>query len=222
MILAAHQPQFLPWLGYFDKMRGCDVFVLLDDAQFKKNEWQNRNRVWSRQGWRWLTVPVLRHFPEDIRSVRVNNAVDWRDKHWKTLSQTYCKARCFQAMSGPWERMYAGPWESLLELNLHTVDALRGPLGVGTRLELSSASGVGGRSTQRLVDLCRKFGADTYLAGAGGREYMELRLFEEASIRVVFQDYRPREYAQFGGAFVPRLSALDLVFHHGPGAAGLL
>lgn len=222
MILSAHQPQFLPWPGYFDKMLRCDVFVLLDDVQFKKNEWQNRNRVWSAGGGQWLTVPVLHRFGAEIREVPVNNAVSWREKQLKTLRQTYSKAPCFSGYFEPWERMYGREWGRLLDINLYTVERLRAALRIDTRMELSSSLGVEGKATERLVNLCRKFGADTYLAGAGGREYMELPLFERAGVRVVFQEFRRPEYPQFGAAFVPNLTALDMVLHLGIEAADAL
>lgn len=221
MILAAHQPQFMPWLGYFDKMRRCDVFILLDDVQFKKNEWQNRNRVWSPEGWKWLTVPVLQHFPQGINTVRINNSVSWRDKHLKTLSQSYRAGAHYGEFSGAIEEMYSREWDSLCEINLHSIEMLRKALGVGTRIELSSKADSGGRSTLRLVKLCREFGADTYLAGAGGKDYMDMDLFKQAGIKVVFQEYSHPVYPQPGKTFIPGLSALDIIFNCGSEAAGI-
>ena len=222
MILAAHQPQFLPWLGYFDKMRRADVFVLLDDVQFKKNEWQNRNSIWSRQGPQWLTVPCLQQFPQEVRAVEINNTVAWRLKQERTLKQTYAKARHFERYWKPWQDMYARFWDRLLDLNLYTIETLAAALGVTTRRELSSALGVEGNATARLVEICRKLGADVYLAGSGGRAYMELELFERAGIKVVFQDYVHPQYPQFSGPFLPNLSAIDLLFHCGSEAAKIL
>ena len=89
MIVTIHQPQFMPWIGYFDKMEQADVFVYLDNAQFKKNEWQNRNRLKTAQGWQWLTVPVLHRFPQSIREVGINDEVDWKSKHLNALTTNY-------------------------------------------------------------------------------------------------------------------------------------
>jgi len=215
MILAAHQPQFMPWLGYFEKMLSSDVFVLLDDVQFKKNEWQNRNRVWSREGPQWLTVPVLHEFPSEIRGVRINETTHWRHKHVQTLTQTYAKAACFPEQWEPFRRLYEQKGQCLLELNLATIEALRRILDVSTPLKLSSELGVDGKSTERLVNLCRKLGAGVYLAGAGGKDYMDMALFEGAGIEVRFQEYAHPVYSQFDGPFVSHLSAFDLICHHG-------
>jgi len=216
MILAAHQPQFMPWLGYFDKMLRSDVFVLLDNVQFKKNEWQNRNRVLMNGAPSWLTVPVLHHFPQNINEVEVNSAGDWKSKHLKTLAQCYGRTPFFEETYSLAQGVYAPEWKLLSPLNLASLEMLKAALEIKTRLVLSSTLALEGAATARLVDLCLKMGADTYLAGAGGHDYMDLSLFEKAGIKVIFQEYKHPQYAQGGGAFVPYLSALDLLFHCGP------
>jgi len=216
MILAAHQPQFMPWLGYFDKMLRCDLFVLLDNVQFKKNEWQNRNRVLMNGAPSWLTVPVLHHFGQNINEVRINDAGDWKSRHLKTLKQCYAKTPFFAEMYEQALQLY-GPERRLLhEINVDSIELLKENLGIGTRTVLSSTLKLEGVATARLVDLCAKTGADTYLAGAGGHDYMDLELFKKAGIKVIFQEYKHPEYAQGGKTFVPYLSALDLLFHCGP------
>jgi hypothetical protein len=222
MILSAHQPQFMPWLGYFAKMLNCDVFVALDDVQFKKNEWQNRNRIWSDRGGRWLTAPVLHKFPQNINDTAVNNSGRWKEKQLRTLEQTYSKAPGFPFAWKGVERFYSAEYEKLSAINSVSMEMLRGFLDVRGRVELSSRFPVEGAASLRLVNLCRKFGADTYLAGAGGRDYMDMELFERAGIKVVFQEFRHPVYGQFGGEFISNLSALDLVFQTGECAAGIL
>jgi len=96
MIITIHQPQYLPWLGYFDKARQADVFILLDDVQFKKNEWQNRNRIRTAQGWQWLTVPVLHDFGAKINGIKINNKISWRANHQKAIELNYGKAPYFK------------------------------------------------------------------------------------------------------------------------------
>jgi hypothetical protein len=221
MRLAAHQPQFMPWLGYFDKMRSCDLFVLFDAVQYKKNEWENRNKIMTSQGPKWLTVPVCHGFGDKITEVRINNAVNWKTKHLRTLSQSYAQAKCFRGLMPDLEKFYAAPYRFLSEINLASVRLLMEKLAVKTPVRLLSENQVDGAATLRLVNLCRKFGADTYLAGAGGRDYMDLSLFEAAGIKVVFQDYRHPRYQQFPGEFTPFLSALDLIFHVGEAAAAV-
>ncbi|MBI4397196.1 MAG: WbqC family protein [Elusimicrobia bacterium] len=215
MILGAHQPQYLPWLGYFDKIARSDVFVLMDDVQYKKNEWQNRNKVKTPQGPQWLTVPVLYSFGQLIKEVKVNESDHWRDKNPKTLRQAYSKAPHFHDYQNFIDSLHSQPWENLSDLNVFCVKALCEILSIQTRLLLSSSIQAEGKSTERLVNLCKALGADTYLSGAGGRDYLELSLFEKAGIRVVFQQYEHPEYQQLHGDFVSHLAVIDLLFNSG-------
>jgi len=221
MIIAIHQPQFCPWLGYFDKMRRADLFVILDDVQFEKNNWQNRNRIKTAKGAAWFTVPVSFHFGQTIREVKVNHLTDWQKKYRMTVTQSYARTPGLPGASEFLDRLFGERWESLLALNLYTIEWLGKRLGVTTPMRMSSELRPEGQSTERLVDLCRKLGADTYLAGAGGRKYMDPALFEQAGIRVEVQNYIHPVYRQPHGAFLPQLSALDLVLNMGDQAAGV-
>jgi len=217
--LAAHQPQFCPWLGYFDKMRRADVFVLLDDVQFKKNEWQNRNRIKTANGPAWFTVPVLHDFGQEIRRVRIDNASDWQKKSQATLTQNYARAKALSEAAVFFDELFRRRWELLVDINLHTTRWLAKNLKVETETKLSSELKIPGQSTEKLVNLCRALGADTYLAGAGGRDYMDMSLFEQAHVQVQFQDYVHPVYAQLHGQFASHLSALDLVLNAGEESA---
>ena len=215
MIAAIHQPQFLPWLGYFDKMDQADVFCLLDTVQYKKNEWQNRNRVKVHTGWQWLTVPVKYRFPEKIYMVGVNNAVHWQRKHLETLRMAYTKAAFFHRYFPEIEELYAEPAETLLELNVRFISYFREALGIGTRLVLASEIEAREDPTLRLIDICRHTGAQVYLAGADGANYMDLEAFSREGMDVRFQHYLHPEYNQLHGPFVSHLSVVDLLLNNG-------
>jgi hypothetical protein len=199
MKVAIHQPQYLPWLGYFDKIDQADCFVLLDDVQFKKNEWQNRNKIKTAAGWQWLTVPVLHRFPQRICEVRINRTDPWSRKHLQPF----------------FEEIYAREWTLLLDLNLATIAYLAEALGIQTKLVLASSLPVPAEleATDRLIAICQAVGANTYLSGVGGREYLDLAPFKEAGIGVLFQAFQTRLYPQRFGAFVPDLSIVDLLFN---------
>jgi len=137
MIVAIHQPQFMPWLGYFDKMDRADCFVLLDNVQFKKNEWQNRNRIKTAQGPMWLTVPVTYRFPARILEVEVNQQVNWRHKHLQALRTNYSRAPHWERLSPFLEEFYERDWEDLVSVNRASIDWLRGELGIDTELRLA-------------------------------------------------------------------------------------
>lgn len=214
-VLAAHQPQYLPWLGFFDKLDQADVFVLLDDVQFKKNEWQNRNRIKTAQGWQWLTVPVRHRFPQLILEVEIDHWAPWARKHAMALTTNYSAAPHAEELLPPLLEVLGRDWSRLAPLNLCLIDEVCKCLGISTRRVQSSQVPTRDDASRRLVDLCRHFGADTYLSGEGAREYLELRPFREAGVAVRFQEYRHPVYPQLYGDFEPNLSIVDLLLNCG-------
>ncbi len=223
MLCAIHQPQYLPWLGYFDKIAQSDVFVLYDDTQFKKNEWQNRNRIKNAQGWQWLTVPVRHHFGQTIAEVEINNNVNWRHKHWQALVSNYAKAPYFREYAERLDAAYQREWTRLGELNVFFVRELCDMLGIQTRLVLSSDLPVDkGLATEALIHICQAVGADAYLSGTGGRDYVDAGLFEQADIALRFQEYVHPEYPQQFGDFESHLSVVDLLLNVGSDSLPIL
>jgi len=224
--IAIHQPQYMPWLGYFHKMSGVDLFVLLDDVQFKKNEWQHRNRIRNSRGWQWLSVPTTYKYPQKINEVGIDNSQEWRKNHLASIATCYGKSRFGKEYMPLFEDFFKNEFLTIDRLNLASVNILAGIMGISTTVECSSGHPVDGASTERLVAICRHFKADTYLAGAGGHDYMDLSLFEAANIRVEFQDFKVPRYPQHwsvdGDDFIPGLSAIDLVFNCGPDSRKIL
>ena len=216
MIVAVHQPQFLPWLGYFDKMDRADVFCYLDNVQYKKNEWQNRNRIKTAQGWQWLTVPVRYKFPQKINEVRINNAVNWKKKHLQAFRTNFSKAPFFGEYFGMFEEIYLKEWEFLSEFNIYLAERIKEILNVGTNpTVVASNLNVSDDPTDRLIDICRILGGDTYLSGRDGVKYMNLERFKESGVKVIVQDFQHPGYPQLFGEFQSHLSIVDLLFSCG-------
>jgi len=213
-VLAAHQPQYLPWLGFFDKLAQTNVFVLLDDVQFKKNEWQNRNRIKGPSGPQWITVPVRHKFPQTIAEVEVRETEPWRRKHQRALESNYGKAAHFADEMPLFAGVLEQAWTHLAPLNIELIRRLATRLGIDTEIRLGSANEVRADPTLRLVDLCRELGADAYLSGAGG-DYLEQDHFKEAGIELRFQRYKHPSYAQLHGEFEPCMSVVDLLMNCG-------
>ena len=216
MICAVHQPQYLPWLGFFSKLDAADVFVLYDDTQYKHDEWQNRNRIRTANGVQWLTVPVHHSQGELLRDIRIDRSKPWARKHANALAAGYGRAACYGDYANAFAERYAGEWTRLAELNLEFIRLLCGWFGTETRLELSSELDYEGRATDALVSICRAVGADVYLSGPGGRDYLQPDAFATAGIELRFHDYAHPTYDQRRAEFVPGLSAVDLLFHRGP------
>ena len=160
MRITIHQPQFLPWLGYLDKIDQADLFVALDNVQFKKNEWQNRNRIRTAQGWQWLTVPVLHRFGQHVNDVRINSTVTWQAQHLRSLAIHYARAPYRDQYIGELREVYETGWDRLSELNLAVLRWLLRAFGITTPIRLASDWTLREEATDRLVDICRMTGAN--------------------------------------------------------------
>jgi len=216
LIVAIHQPQYLPWLGYFDKIDRADVLCLLDNVQYKKNEWQNRNRIKTAQGVQWMTVPVQFRFPQKINEVQISEKQRWQHKHLQALITNYSKARCFDEVIGFFEDVYQQSWTYLSSLNIHAIKGICKLLNVDkTEICISSQMTLREGPTDRLIDICKHVGGDTYLAGQAGADYMDLEKFKENNIKVLFQKYAHPAYPQLFGEFQSHLSIIDLLMNCG-------
>jgi hypothetical protein len=217
LIVAVHQPQYLPWLGYFDKIDKADIFCFLDNVQFKKNEWQNRNRIKSAHGWQWLTAPVLYRFPQKINTVRINNTTNWMKKHRQALITNYGKAPFFDEFFDFFESLYSAEWELLADLNIYLAHKLLEMLKLDTKTTVrASEMQLSDDPTERLIDICKAVECDTYLAGRDGTKYMDLPRFRQRGIQVIVQDFNHPVYPQLFGDFQSHLSVIDLLFNCGP------
>lgn len=217
MIVAIHQPQYLPWLGYFDKIIKADAFCYLDNVQYKKNEWQNRNRIKTAQGRQWLTVPVSYRFPQKINEVKINNTVNWKRKHLQAMITNYSKAPFFAEYIGFFEEVYSKDWELISELNVYLIGRMQEMLNIKEkRTVLASTLSLSDDPTERLIDICKTLEGDTYLSGQDGAKYMDLERFKANGIEVSVQDFIHPEYPQLFGDFASHLSIVDLLFNCGP------
>lgn len=225
MVAGILQPGYLPWLGFFEQLYRCDLFVIYDDVQYDKHGWRNRNRIKTAQGVRWLTVPVLLNFREQPRicDVRIDNSSPWRKKHFETIRQSYARARFFREYIGLFEDVLARDWEFLADLDICLIEKIADALGIPPkRIIRSSSLGVTGGRTERLIGICTALGAQTFYEGASGVNYIDPDEFAGNGITVSFQQYRHPEYEQLHGDFVPYLSVIDLMFNCGEASLELL
>jgi hypothetical protein len=222
MLITIHQPQYLPWLGYLDKIDKADVFVILDNVQFKKNEWQNRNRIKTAQGCQWITVPVLYRFPEKINEVRINNKANWSRKHLQAFITNYSNSTYFGNYKSFFEDIFSRSWERLVDINIEIIKFLISALDLKTKLVIASDLKLREEPTERLIDICKTLNGNKYLAGKDGNKYMNLELFDKEGIEVIFQDFKHPVYNQLFGKFEPYMSAIDLLFNCGDNSLEIL
>jgi len=228
MIVAAHQPHYLPWLGYLDKLAKCDLFVVMDDLQYEAQNFQNRNRLKLADGPHWLTVPLLRGEQTDrVLDKRIDNTGrgsrhHWQRRAWRTLEVHYGRAPCFARYAAALEDVYVRRWDWLADIDLHMLDLARTWLGVTVPIVRASSLNLRGAKTDRILSLCDAVGASTYLSGGGGsRGYLDTVRLQHAGITTIWQTFAHPTYPQrYGGlGFVSHLGFLDLLFNCGPDSA---
>lgn len=231
MIVAAHQPHFLPWLGYLDKVAKADVFVVMDDLQYETQNFQNRNRVKINHGTAWLTVPLVAGAQTDrILDKRIDNAGfggrhHWQHRAWRTLEIHYGRAPHFATYAPALRSLLARRWDSLVELDLQVLDLARGWFGITGPIVRASSLGLRGAKTARILDLCSKVNARVYLSGKGGSaSYLDTELLARGGVTTLWQSFQHPTYAQryAGAGFVSHLAFLDALLNLGPAAAASL
>lgn len=224
-IVSICQPNFLPWLGYFEMGHRADIYVMLDDVQYIKGEWVNRNKILNptNQGWQWITVPLKKRKLESlINEMEIQNQLRWGKKMFKTFQQIYSKAPYYDEHIQAIRDVLSTEWYMLVDLNVSIIRMLYRILGIENNLILSSDLAVKSRRTQKLADICERLGASIFLANNGSKPYVDPSKFHERNIGFVFQDYQHPEYCVQGYNFVPYLSVIDLIFWHGPEALDII
>lgn len=218
MILTAHQPTYLPWLGLFHKIAISDLFVSYNQVQYQVDNWNNRNKIQTRVGVKWLTVPVLHknHLNTTINSIRIDNAAPWRRKHWKTIQHAYGKAPYFKNYADFFEHIYSKEWIYLSELNEEMLKGLLYILRIRVPILSAKDYNFQGEKSDRVLDMCKQLNAREFIFGALGKEYAKVDDFQKAGIKISFQNYSHPSYTQPGGGnFTSHLSIIDLLFNCG-------
>jgi hypothetical protein len=224
MIVTIHQPLFLPWLGYLDRMARADLFVVLDHVQFERANYQNRARFLLDGTPRWLTVPVLqrsqqeRIVDKELDHRAAPGKMAWGPAAFATLRHAYREAPRFREYAAPLKALLEARWTRLADLALASVELMREAFGIRTPMIRSSELAVQGRKSELVLSICKAAGATTFLGGMGGsRQYLDVAMLAREGIGVQWQEFAHPVYAQCGtGEFVPGLAAIDALFSCGP------
>ncbi|PFN79487.1 hypothetical protein COJ85_30775 [Bacillus sp. AFS076308] len=222
MIIAIHQPNYLPWCGYFHKMLSCDLFVILDDVPFSKTAITHRNKIKSPDGPRLLTIP-LAHKNGLINEVTISSDSKWAQNHWTTIQRNYARAPFWKEFKDLFLPIYENPDEKLALFNLRIIEVMRTILEINTPIILSSEiPDSTGHKGEKIINLCKSLHATIYLSGTGAKVYNDEKEFERNQISLVYQKFDHPQYTQLWGDFSPNLSAIDLLFNCGPKSKELI
>ncbi|HEX3559061.1 MAG TPA: WbqC family protein [Pyrinomonadaceae bacterium] len=219
--MAIVQSNYIPWKGYFDLINLVDEFILFDDMQYTRRDWRNRNVIKSPNGLTWLTIPVQvkgKYF-QKIKDTVISDP-EWNRNHWKSIVHGYNKARYFSAYREPFEDLYLGIDESFLSrINYRFLTLICRLLGIETKISWSMDYHLAEGKTERLVDLCKRAGAQEYISGPAAGDYIDESLFRREGIALRYMDYSGYpEYDQLFPPFEHGVSILDLIFNEGPDA----
>lgn len=218
LLLGMMQPTYLPWLGYFEMMDRSDVFVLLDDVQFSRRSWHQRNRVKGPNGPEWLSVPSLSigHQYQRIDEIHIDSTQPWAAQHWKSIERWYGKAQYFGDYRAALFELYQRDWKKLEDFTVTLMMAICDMLGIRTRLQRSAELGVASSGNQRLIDICHRLGGFRIYDTAGAAVFIDQQMMRAAGIEVVFQEYAHPVYRQLHGEFVSHMGIIDLLLNEGP------
>lgn len=219
MIISIHQPNYLPYLGFFDKMSQSDTFVIYDDAQFDKGDFQHRNRIRINHGWKWLTVPVdKKRIP--IKDIKIRNGitskgVNWQEAHTHDIINNYNNTPHYEKYGSTFNDIYLNEYEYLIDINMNIINYLKDAFKIKCEIIMSSELDLKSKSTMRLVEITQILDSETYLSGPNGHDYLDISLFEKSGINVKFQEWKHPVYKQYYTGFVPNVSAIDALFNVG-------
>ncbi len=217
-IVTIHQPNYLPWLGFFSKIKQCDTYVILDNVKYTKNSVINRTKIRIKDGWCYLTIPINRaYYDLKICDVKLPENQLWQENHWATLRLNYLKSEFFSSYEQFFEKLYTKKIEYLSELNQEIIFYLFDCLDINVEIFKTSKLNLDEnlRKTDLLIEILRRADASTYFSGPSGKNYLEIKKFSQNDIELKFFEYKHPIYKQRFSGFEPNLSAIDMLFNIG-------
>ena len=209
------QSNYIPWKGYFDLIHDADVFIYYDEVQYTKNDWRNRNRIYTKNGLQWLTIPIgLEAVKHKISEVIIRDH-QWQQQHYKALSMGYAKAPFIQQMKPLLEEVFIHTqWKKLIEINRFLTERICKLIGIETKFLDSKDFDLQGDRVERLINLLKQVKASTYISGPAAKDYLANyeHQFAENNIELVYKDYKGYpEYRQLSEPFEPAVSIMDML-----------
>lgn len=223
-VVVAHQPNFMPWAGYFYKMMYADCFIILDEVQFTKGGYTNRVKIRKGDGTAWLTVPVtVPNSHSAINEIQIRPDTFTR-KHLNTLRQNYARTEYVTPILELISDAYNSKYERLVDLNLHLIQCMIAYAGIKCDIVLQSELITEGKNNEMLANLASQLSASIYVAGQGARHYTEghEHVYHEQGVRVGYHEFSSRPYNQSQGNFVSGCSLIDAMFNLGPNICEIL
>lgn len=225
MILTAHQPTYLPWLGLFNKIFYSDKYVYFDNVQYLPKEWMNRNLIKTSDGKAiYLTVPVIKKNFLNMKSnqILINNSLPWKRKHLKSIEMNYKNTKYFENYIDIFREIYIKDWVYLSDLNLYILKTFLKILKINKDIITLSELNLEGKKSELIINMCKKLNANIFIFGQQGINYADIEKFKKNNINIVFQNYKHPTYQQTGKKFKSHLSVIDLIFNCGENSSDII
>jgi len=215
LIIATHQPNYIPWLGYFFKFSKVDVFVFLDDIQFSKTGAHNYHYIKTPEGPLKLKIPVTHRFVDPIINVKTNDHGGWKIRHLAELEKYYKKAPFFDEIMGDFTKILLTDYDNLSDLNVAIILFIASKFGFNPKIVYSSTLKLESRSEQKIIDICKALNATVYYSGRGAMAYQDEGNFTKEGIQLIYDIFTPTDYPQLYGEFQKNVTVLDFLMNHG-------
>lgn len=215
MVIAIHQPDYIPYLGYFYKMSKGDYFVFLDDVQFSNNNMHHWNKIGSPLGELRLKIPVDYHFKDLINQVHTKDELGWKEKHLKLIKEQYRDTPYYGMFYPVLEELFAVTYDNLAHMNIRINQFIGKEFGFSCEFVKASDYAIVTKREERVIDLCHRLNGTIYLSGNGAKAYQQESDFNQAHLKLQYTDYIPKEYPQKWSTFQSNLSVIDYIFHCG-------
>ena len=221
-LISIRQPGYFPYLGFFKKIESVDVFVFLDDVQYTRSDWDNRNKIETTDGPMWLTIPILNKSKEFLNEVEIDHTQNWIYKHKSAIKFSYQNTPFFDLYWKDIESILDKKYTKLIDLNMKLINYFKSVLDINTETVFSSDLKINSNGSEKLCQICMKLKADTYLSGELGQNYLDLKLFENNQIKIIFEEFKHPTYSQMNSKFLPNMSIIDLLFNEGDNSINIL
>lgn len=221
-LISIRQPGYFPYLGFFKKIESADVFVFLDDVQYTRSDWDNRNKIETTDGPMWLTIPILNKSKEFLNEVKIDHTQNWIYKHKSAIKFSYQNTPFFDLYWKDIESILDKKYTKLIDLNMKLINYFKSVLDINTETVFSSDLKINSNGSEKLCQICMKLKADTYLSGELGQNYLDLKLFENNQIKIIFEEFKHPTYSQMNSKFLPNMSIIDLLFNEGDNSINIL
>jgi len=214
--IAIHQPNYLPYIGFFHKILISDIFIIYDDAQYSRKDFHRRNRIKINSKQKWLSVPLIGSSFNKINEMRINNNIEWQKEHWKFINISYEKSSYFPEIIDAFYDIYHKEYKYLIDINMDLIFKLMDILDLdNNKIVFSSKMNLKKTKVDRLIEMIKKKEGTTYFSGIGGKNYIDETLFLENNINLIYQKFDHPIYKQIKGDFIPNLSIIDMLFNCG-------